>query len=460
VSGSVHRPELTIEFAVLGTGGRFLGAHVRKPCTGVSTDSRTIRPGELFIALRGENFDGHAFVGEAFEAGARASVVEAYASRESYPPACPLIVVDDTLAALGSLAAAWRDANDFTVVGITGSNGKTTTKEMTAHLLGEFNSVVASPKSFNNFIGLPLTLLSATPDDAVVVVEIGTNRPGEVLHLAKIASPDIGVITNIGRSHLEGFGSVEGVGREKASLARAIRPGGTLVVNADCDFTRFVGRAFGGPVVTFGENDYANLRANVISVSATGARFTIDRYAFHLGVPGRHNVMNALAALGVCDALGVRLSRCATPLAKFRLPAMRLERKIIGGRVVINDAYNANPESVIAAINAFSLECAPGRKILVLGDMLELGDASAAAHEEVGRIAGENLDYIIAIGEFSGHVQLGAIRGGMGRHNVTAVGTREEAGDILRAVSRPGDMILVKGSRQMKLEDLVSDIAA
>jgi UDP-N-acetylmuramoyl-tripeptide--D-alanyl-D-alanine ligase len=231
-------------------------------------------------------------------------------------------------------------------------------------------------------------------------------------------------------------------------------------VNADCDLTRFVGRAFGGPVVIFGENDYADLRADVKSINATGTRFTIGRHAFHLGVPGRHNVLNALAALGVCDALGVRLSRCATPLAKFRLPAMRLERQVIGGVVVINDAYNSNPESAIAAINAFSLECAPGRRILILGDMLELGDASAASHEEVGRIAGENLDYVIAVGEFSGHVQRGAISAGMGRHNVTAVGTRDEASDILRAVSRPGDMILIKGSRKMQLENLVSDIAA
>ncbi|MHC4663811.1 MAG: UDP-N-acetylmuramoyl-tripeptide--D-alanyl-D-alanine ligase [Planctomycetota bacterium] len=460
MNGFAHRPELTVEFIIMAMDGRFLGAHVDVPCTGVSTDSRTIKPGELFVALKGERFDGHAFVADAFKAGARAAVVDATAPRDAFPQACPLVVVDDSVTALGSLASAWRDINDFLVVGITGSNGKTTTKELTAHLLREFTTVVASPASYNNFIGLPLTLLSATPADSVVVVEIGTNRPGEVEHLARIASPDVGVITNVGRSHLEGFGSVEGVAREKASLARCIRNGGTLVVNADCRMTRFLARAYGGPVVTFGLGEYAGLRAEKVRVEPDGSSFNVGRHAFRLRVPGRHNVVNSLAALGVCDALGMRLSRCATPMARFRLPSMRLERTHVAGRNVINDAYNSNPESAIAAIDVFTLEQTHGRKILILGDMLELGDASAIAHEEVGRVAAGKVDYFVAVGKYSKYAIRGAMSAGMPKHSVTAVGTAEEARDLLRAVSRPGDMILIKGSRRMKLEDIISAIAA
>lgn len=407
---------------------------------GVSTDTRTLRPGELYFALRGPNFDGHAFVAEAFRRGAVAAVVE-----EAGETSGPQIRVPDTLKALGELAAAWRMTLPARVVAVTGSNGKTTTQSMIAHVLGKDRAVVKPPGSYNNFVGLPLTLLSASPSAEFIVLELGTNRPGEIAALAGIARPDAAVITSVGEAHLEGLGDLDAIAEEKTSLLDRVRAGGTAVVHHD---PRILSRCRlpAEKVVTFGFGEGADLRPE--SVEAEPLRFHLRGVPFRLGLLGEWNVLNACATAAVAMLHGVPLDECARRLEDFRPPKMRMERLELGGISIINDAYNSNPVSARNALAEFARMAAP-RKVLVFGSMKELGARSEELHRELGRrIASARPDVVVAVGAECAPLveELGG---------VIHVQRVEDLHACIGEIVRSGDLVLLKGSRAVGLERVV-----
>ena len=430
-------------------GGRPDGTPGTREAGGVSVDTRTLRPGDVFFALRGSRFDAHDFVPEAFERGACAAVVE----RPVGAAGGLQVIVEDAGAALGELAAAWRMALGARVVGITGSNGKTTTKEMIGSLLGADRRGVRARGSFNNFVGLPLTILEARPGDAFLVLEIGTNHPGEIARLGRIARPDVAVITNVGASHLEGLGTIEGVAEEKASLLGCLRAGGVGIVHEDPRLLRRIPLPR-NRVRTFGASAGADFFPERVEARpGAGTRFSVRGVEFHLGLLGEWNVLNALAACAVADAFGIPLAECARRLEGFRGPRMRMERLEVGGLTVINDAYNSNPESASRAILEFSRLPARGRKVAVIGDMLELGASTEAFHRLLGRqLAAGGVDVVAAVGPACRALLEELPPGRPERYGFDSVeGLRPRIGELFR----PGDLVLLKGSRGMGLERLI-----
>ncbi|MFG0318795.1 MAG: UDP-N-acetylmuramoyl-tripeptide--D-alanyl-D-alanine ligase, partial [Planctomycetota bacterium JB042] len=365
-------PQLTAEVAA-AIGGTAIG-RLPETVAGVSTDTRALAAGELFVALRGESFDGHAFLERAAEAGAAAAVVD----RDVDAPPLPLIRVADTGVALLDLARWVRGRLRAKVVAITGTNGKTTTKDLVAKALAARHRVVSSPKSFNNFVGVPLTLFLADRETDVVVLEIGTNHPGEIATLGDVARPDVAAVTNVSEAHLEGLGSLEGVLEEKASLLDHVAEGGVTVLCRDEPSYDFLRERARGRVVSTG----VKRRADYV---ATMPHCDFERIGFHVNgqdrvrVPmiGCHNLYNALMAIAVAAELDVAVADASHALRDFEGPPMRLTRRRSGDRLVVDDAYNANPGSTKAAIKTFASIAAPGRKVLVLGDMLELGSGAA-----------------------------------------------------------------------------------
>jgi UDP-N-acetylmuramoyl-tripeptide--D-alanyl-D-alanine ligase len=429
--------------------GRASGAVADREVRGVSTDTRTLRAGEIYFALKGPRFDGHGFVPEAFARGAGAAVVE----RAGGSPGGLEIVVADAGAALEALAAAWRMTLRARVVGVTGSNGKTTTKEMIGHILSKDRRVVRSQGSFNNSVGLPLTLFGAGPEDEVLVLEIGSNHPGEIAHLGRIARPDAAVITSVGASHLEGLGTVEGVADEKASLLGCLRGGGFAVVH---DHPLLLSRVSLPPekVITFGMSREADLRPEGLEPlpEGKGMRYSVRGVKFRLGLLGDWNVLNSLAAAATAMSYGVTLPECAWRLADFKPPKMRMERLDLAGVTVINDAYNSNPESASRAVREFSRLTSAGRKVAVIGDMLELGPASEEYHRRLGAVLSEcAVDVVAGVGPLCRALleAVGGSREKLGFESVDEVRPRMD--DLFR----PGDLVLLKGSRGMGLERLV-----
>lgn len=452
--------------------GTWLSRADASPITGASTDTRTLAPGQVFIALRGERTDGHRHVAEAVAKGASMVVVDrpepSFASLR-----VPVLAVADSTAALLRLGAAYRRTLESTrVIGVGGSNGKTTTVRLVAAALGAGLRGTSSPRSFNNAIGVPLTLLGGKRSDQFLVCEIGTNAPGEIAPLALAAAPDIAVITSIGREHLEGLGSLEGVLREEVSLLSGLREGGLAVLNADApglvEAARPMLAGQRATMVTFGEAASADLRIGDVSQTPDGVSFMLNgRQRLRLGLLGAHNAWNAAAAFAVARRLGVEPGVIAGALEAAAGPPMRLERRVVRGVTFINDAYNANPESVLAALRAFgeAYGRSPSRRVVVLGDMLELGDAAPASHREVGIAAGGCgwIDLLVTVGVHSAATARAA-RGLLGATRVAEV-EAADAGGISRAAGllRPGDVVLLKASRGVALErvvDLVAEPAA
>jgi UDP-N-acetylmuramoyl-tripeptide--D-alanyl-D-alanine ligase len=436
--------------------GRWLARPEAEPLvTSVVTDSRAATAGALFVALPGERVDGHDFVLDACSRGAVGAVV----SRPVGPLPTDrfLIQVPETVAALGALARYYRSLLSATVIGVTGSNGKTTTKEMVAHLLAANAVVVKAPKSFNNFIGVPLTLLSIEPQTDFAVLELGTSAPGEIRRLATIARPHIGVITNIGPTHLEYLGNVAGVAKAKAELLDVLGEEGTAVLNWDDDWCRRVAPKAVGKLVTFGLTTEADVFATGIVQEPRRFRFLLNGVQeVVLPVAGIHNLSNALAAAAVARRAGLNQADIAGRFADFRLPSMRLEEVVLGEVTFINDAYNANPVSMSAALSEFARREAAGRKLFVAGDMKELGPESARYHRELGlRVAAHHLDRLFAVGEFAGEVVAGAVAGGFPVEAAQAFATVDELVSALLMEVRAGDAVLVKGSRAMQLERVI-----
>lgn len=425
----------------------------------ISTDTRTIGPGELFVPLVGENFDGHDFIGAAFERGAAGALCQSGRDMGKLGGK-PLIEVPDTLMALQDIAAYSRAArDDLLVVGITGTNGKTTTKEMLAAIMSLRGPVLKNEGNLNNEIGVPLTLLRLDGSHWASVVEMGMSGFGEIKRLAEIARPSIGVITNIGPGHLEKLGSIEGVARAKGELVEGLPEDGKAVLNIDDPFLKDLAARNSGRLVAYGLSPNASVTASGIEESGAGIGFRLITPAgaadVTLPVIGVHNVYNALAAAAAAWAVGLSISEIKEGLEMFRPVKMRMETMEIGGARVINDAYNANPASMAAALTAL-VSVKEARKIAVLGDMLELGQSAEKAHFDVGRLAGaEGLALLVLVGSHARNTARGAAEAGMEEDRIIVASGAEEAAAVLAEKMRHGDNILVKGSRSMKMERII-----
>jgi UDP-N-acetylmuramoyl-tripeptide--D-alanyl-D-alanine ligase len=443
-------------------GGRVTGKKDGVVFSGISTDSRTISAGELFFALTGDTFDGHDFVPDAIKRGAGGVVIEKNKHRK-IPEGCVAIEVGDTLTALGDLAGHHREKQNLISVGITGSNGKTTTKEITHLVLSHKYRCKKSEGNFNNLIGLPLMLLSVGPDDEAVVLEMGMNVPGEMKRLSDIARPNIGVITNIGPVHLEGVGDIAGVIREKGELVKNLPADATAIINGDCEYSRRLIDDIGARLLTFAiERDADVTATDIEDLGHEGirARFRLPSGEFKakLRIPGAKNLHNALAAAAVGEALGVPPDDIKKAIESARAVAMRMEIIEAPENVtILNDTYNANPVSVMASLDFLKglSEDRPGRLIAVLGDMLELGDYTKKGHEEVGEKAAHlGFSLLFLLGTQIGHAARGAASVGLDGKNIKTYGPdkHERLARDLRERIRPGDLILIKGSRGMKME--------
>lgn len=450
---------MSIEAVKTATRGLVVCGSRDAEITGVSTDSRTTRKDDLFVALVGENFDGHNYIRAAIKRGACGAVY----SRDI--PIFPedaernFIKVNDTLVALGDMAKAYRRSLQATVVAVTGSNGKTTTKEMTRHLVEDKLATVASHASFNNFVGVPLTLFEAGAATRVLVLEMGTNRPGEISRLAEIAAPDVGVITNVGRTHLEGLGSIEGVARAKAELLHGISADGCAILNADDAAVMKMRAVADVKVLTFGIREEADVFASEVERTDSGFKFLLNGTArASLNFGGRHNIMNALAAVAVARRLGLELDYIAERLSSFKLPAMRLEERRIRGVTVINDAYNANPESMALAMEELAGRKGT-RKLFVFADMLELGEGAVELHREVGREAARaGFDFCWATGELAQHSIEAAVEAGLPPGRARFFPEVSQLGKAVVLTVKAGDVLLLKASRGMKLERVLDSL--
>ena len=460
---------LTIDEVLKVTGGKLLQGKGDCSFQGISTDSRTVAEGELFVALKGPHFDGHHFALEALRKKAGGVLIEegkvgdirwnGYRSRA-------VIAVGDTLSALGDIAQSWRRKYDIPLVALTGSNGKTTTKEMIAACLETTFSILKTKGNLNNLIGVPLTLLTLTEKERIVVLEMGMNVPGEIGRLAEIAEPDVGLITNIQAVHLEGMGSLERLKEEKGELFRKMRRDGTILVNQDDPRVVDLARDYPGQKITFGIEHPAEIMAREIQLhGAQGTSFTLilegEALEIHLRLLGRHFIPNALAAVGMACLFGVEVDRAREALENFRPFPMRMEVvPLKGGGTLINDAYNANPHSMGVALETLAEVKGTGRAIAVLGDMLELGGFTNQAHEQVGKkVCDLSIDFLMAMGDEAPVVVESAIRFGLPMERAQIVESHSEAASLLRQMVQSGDWVLVKGSRRMAMEKIVERLA-
>jgi UDP-N-acetylmuramoyl-tripeptide--D-alanyl-D-alanine ligase len=437
------------------TGGRLVDADPDAVVTGVAVDSRTVRPGELFVALPGSRTDGSLFAAAAAAAGAAATLAQA-----GMVFAGPRVEVADPLAALAAVGVAVRDRSAAAVVAVTGSNGKTTTKDLLAAVLATRLRTVANRASFNNEVGLPLTLTRVEPDTQAVVVEMGARGPGHIAALARLARPRVGVVLNVGESHLGMFGSREAIAKAKGELVEALPPDGTAILNADDPQVAAMAERTVAGVVRFGLGPLADVRAGGVELDAEGrARFLLHTPAGSapavLPAPGEHLVGCALAAAAAAHVLGVGPADAAAGLATAALSPMRMQvLRRPDGLTVVNDAYNANPSSMAAALKTLAALGRPGgRTVAVLGEMAELGPAAAAEHDRIGRLATRlGIDRLVGVGE-PGRVMVNAARmEGMWPEEAEAVADAGAAIGLLVPALGPGDVVLVKASRVVALD--------
>src|SRR5215475_9963906 len=426
----------------------------------VGTDSRTIKPGELFVALRGENFEGHDFVEVSAKSGATGALVDLkWAGNVSNNFA--LLRASDTLQAYQALATNYRRSLALKVLAITGSNGKTSTKDFAASVLARRFRVTKTEGNFNNHVGLPRTILEATSEDEIAVWEIGMNHPGEIAALSKIAAPDAAIITNIGVAHIEFMGSREAIATEKGALAEAVEAQGTVILNADDPFSEEIAARTRAKVIFAGITG-GGVRAIEIRQSADGSEFTIvegaHRCRAQLPVAGSHMVQNALLAIAAGRAFGLSIEECAAGLSAAPLTKARLQIKEIGGVQFLDDSYNANPDSMKAALRTLLELDAAGKRIAVLGEMRELGAESERGHRDVGEAAATfGVDQLITIGDAAELIARGARSAGLAK--VSSVRSTGEAVDLLGQIAESGDLVLIKGSRAARTEEVIEQFA-
>jgi UDP-N-acetylmuramoyl-tripeptide--D-alanyl-D-alanine ligase len=440
---------------------------------GLSTDSRTVKPGELFWALKGDRYDGHDFVRQAVDRRVAGVVVNrdflrSQAQETMKAEGVPLTVmaVADTLKALGDLACWWRHGHSLRVIAVTGSSGKTTTKEMIATILEPSHRTFRNPGNFNNLVGLPLSLLMVGPEHRVAVLEMGMNRRGEIGRLTEIADPDVGVITNVGHAHLEGLGDIRNVARAKAEMIERISPGSAVIINGDDALLMETASMFRGDFVTFGLGLKNKVTATEIrSQRSEGVSFKLHggggTWPIRLQVHGRHNVMNALAAAAAVFSLGESPTEVVDGLMRFEGVRGRFTLIALhNGATLVDDTYNANPDALRAALDAIlELSGAEGRVILAIGEMLELGAETEEAHREAGRTAARIGAYrLFAIGPHAPLVVAAAVEAGMNRNQAEVVRDHRDMVARITADLQAGDIVLVKGSRKIALDQVVEGL--
>jgi UDP-N-acetylmuramoyl-tripeptide--D-alanyl-D-alanine ligase len=463
-------PILSADEILKATGGALLRGGRGWSCRGVSTDTRTLTAGNIFIALAGENFDGHEWLAKAAERGAAGLLIRTDAAGKlaALPEGLPAIGVPDTLRALGDIACDWRRRFPIPVVAITGSSGKTTTKEMVAAIAARSRNLLKTEGNLNNRIGLPLTLLGLHGKHELAIVEMGTNSPGEIASLAAIAGPDVGLITNIGPAHLEGLGSLTAIREEKGSLFTVMAGRGTAILNHDDPAIGLLTGRWRGKRISFGLGPGAGVTAKGIEPAGPeGVDFqlVIDGIGIpvFLSAAGEHNVMNALAAAAAAWSLGFDRHEIASGLAAFRPVPGRTEiRRLGNGAFLIIDAYNANPASMREAVKTLQgLRRGSGDAVVVLGDMLELGEQAEALHDQIGTLlADANIHELFLKGDLTKALAAGAIRRGFSAERITFFENPEEVVASLRFRLKKDDWILIKGSRKMKMEAVAEKIIA
>ena len=453
---------LDFRFLLSATEGKLVSGSAVETVSGVSTDTRSIGRGEAFFALRGENFDGHKFVDEAFQKGASVAVVERVP--ENIREGAALVQVGSTLGALGDLAMAWRKSlSGVELAAITGSNGKTTTKEMTWSIVSQNYKTLKNTGNFNNLIGLPLTLLELDDSYEMAVVELGMNEFGEIRRLSQIAQPNVGAITNIGRAHLEKLGGIKGVAEAKGEIVEGFDKHSVFIVNADDERVQHIADEAECRKITYGiESKGSFITADSIEEKDfNGIKFYLsiagEGFPVTLHTIGMHNVMNALCAAGIAYGLGCTADEICKGLEKFRPVHQRLEvSDAPQGFKVINDSYNANPDSMRKAIDELMRLKGHGRAVAVIGDMLELGEAAESEHKGIGEyLSSSGVDYVITYGNF-GTAVLDSLSNGT--EGVYAA-THEEAASALTSYADKGDLVLVKGSRGMRMEEVIKNLS-
>lgn len=424
--------------------------------TGVSIDSRTTQPGDCFFAITGENFNGHNFLIEAFNKGAACAVVGKNYQNEKLTDKI-ILKVDDTKKALGDFARVYRRQNKFKVIAITGSVGKTTTRQIIYHVLSRHFRVTEAPKNFNNNIGLPLTLLSADPDHQIVITELGSSSPGEIAYLTKIASPDIAVITNICPAHLKGFGDIETILKEKLSIAEGLKQDGLFILNADINSNA----QHKVPSITFSSSEIADIQAKNITTTGAASRFTINETEIFLPLPGQGNIENALAAYSVCSQFEITLDDFANALKSLNPISMRTELMQIGSLTLLNDCYNANPTSMKNALDILTnLTSAENKRpVLICSDMAELGQQTEKLHSELGiSITQTNIQLLLTIGKLAKIVAEEAKKNAKHDLQIKSFEDTLSACNNLAKFIKDDDIILVKGSRNAKLELVIEKL--
>ena len=452
--GSSIMKQVCLNDVSAATGGQAVGIdRGNVDVCRVETDSRQIRPGDLFWAVQGDRHDGHEFVAESLSRGAVACVVE-----RRKLPSCSgrFVVVDDTLQALWRFARWYRDAQQTLVIGVTGSFGKTTTREMIHATLAGQRMGTRSPKNFNNHFGVPLSLLQIEPEHEFAVLELAASRCGEIRQLADIATPQIGVLTGIGPAHLDGFGSVEQVAQAKAELLEALPVTGLAVLAGDDPKVRAMAPRPRCRVVLVGQSADNDLRAEDISMRNDRLTFRVGSELFEVGIAGRHHVTGALAAIAVARELGIDSEHIAAGLRNFKPAPGRCQVKQIGPWTVIDDSYNASPAAVRSACQVLADWDGANQKVLAIGDMLELGDQSCRYHFEAGcQAAAAGIDHLMAFGSQACHVIRGAREAGMDDDRLAAYHDFDELLENLNRRLQSGDVVLVKGSRAMRMERVV-----
>ena len=452
----------TVGDILKATGGSLVKGSLRSNVRGISTDSRALEQDDLFVALIGERFDGHDFIPQAVKRGASGLVVSKDVGDS---PAKDIVLVGDTLQALGDIARLYRKMFDIPLVGITGSNGKTTTKDMTASVMSSKYQVLKNEGNLNNAIGVPMTLFRLSQAHEIAIIEMGTGSPGEMSHLVEIAQPDVAVVTNIGPTHLEFFGSVGAVAIEKGLLVQAAS---SSVLNADDPRAVRMRDLVNGRVVLFGlERDRLTddhvLAADISQDQYGRPEFTLvtgqESIRVHLPSLGRHNIYNALAAASVGILFNIPLDGIKNGLELYEGTSMRMQEVILDGVRIIDDTYNSNPVSLRAAVDFLSqLEC-HGKRIAVIGDMLELGEQSDELHREAGSfIADRQISTLVTVGDKASRIAEGALGDGFSGDSVFICGSNSEAVERLRKIMGSGDIVLIKGSRGMKMEEIVESL--
>jgi UDP-N-acetylmuramoyl-tripeptide--D-alanyl-D-alanine ligase len=449
----------TLKFVAEATGGELRRGVAETLACRICTDSRQAGPGDLFIALAGERFDAHAFLPEVARRGVAAVLAEKGKLSPDFAD-CPVIAVENTRQALGLLAARYRRDFNLPIVAVGGSNGKTTTKELIASTLRQKKATLWSEASFNNEVGVPLTLLRLESAHQAAVLETGANHPGELAPLLRWISPRYGVVTNIGREHLEFFGDLAGVAQEEGAVAECLPADGALFINGDSEWADRIADRTPARVIRAGLGSRNDYRVEEIRIDEHGASFRVKtpfaalNGEYRIQLLGRHQALNAALALAVAAELGLERGTIARGLAACAPVKLRMQLLTLSGVRLLADAYNANADSMLAALQTLcELPCS-GRRIAALGDMAELGADSAAAHAEVGRrVAESHLDQLFAVGPRAGDIAAAARRGGM--TGVVEISEVESAASAVREFARPGDMVLIKASRSMGLERII-----